>query len=69
MTANDETTQTDYSRVPDGYEVIANSVALMLVKSCGVGKNPGVYAVCRLEDGVGELLKRFYESLENEVTK
>jgi hypothetical protein len=54
-------TEIDYNRIPDGYEIIANEVAFMLVRSEEVGKNPGVKAACYKKDGVRELLKRFYE--------
>jgi len=53
--------KSDYSRIPDGYNIITNSVMLMLVKSDQIGKNPGVHAVCPIADGVRELLRRFYE--------
>ena len=57
----------EYTQIPDGYEIIANQVVFMLVKSEQVGHNPGVHAVCRLKDGVRELLKRYYDSqLEQE---
>ena len=52
-------------KIPDGYKIIANRVVLMLVRKDG-GDNPGVRAVCRIEDGEQELLRRFYKQCNQE---
>lgn len=49
-------------RMPDGYMMIANNVALMLVRTDEYveNQNCGVHAACHIEDGEQELFRRFY---------
>lgn len=49
--------------IPEGYCIINNRVALLLVKKSEVGNNPGVSAACRIEEGSQELLRRYYATV------
>jgi hypothetical protein len=63
------TTNNNILEIPDGYTIIANRVALMLVKTEQVGNNPGVHAACYIQDGEQELLRRFYATQDKEVNE